>query len=177
MRSWILGAAVSGLVIGGAAAAQEQKAPLSPRDTAKATVGGATVVVDYGRPSMRGRKIMGELVPFGKVWRTGANEATGFTTDRDIRLGTVEVPAGKYTLYTLPGEKEWQLIVSKQTGQWGTKYDEGQDLGRTAMQRQTLPSPVEQFTITVDQKDAGGGGALRMAWETTEVSVPIVVAK
>ena len=175
MRAWMLGLALAGLVLGGGAAAladvQEQKPPVSPRGTATGTVDGAEIEVDYGRPSMRGRKIVGELVPYGKVWRTGANEATHFTTSHDIRLGSVDVPAGKYTLYTIPGEKEWQLVVNKQTGQWGTKYDEGSDLGRTTMQRRTLDKPVEQFTITVDQK------GLRMAWETTEVSVPIAVKK
>jgi hypothetical protein len=186
MREWIVRTVLPAMLVGaigsGAVAAQQQRA--SPHETAKATVEGATITVDYGRPSMRGRKIMGELVPFGKVWRTGADEATTLTTDRDIRLGDLDVPAGKYTLYTIPGEQQWQVIVSRQTGQWGTQYDPKQDLGRTTAKVTKRDTPVEQFTISVDQgrSTAAGapqmaGGVLRMAWETTEVSVPISVKK
>src|SRR5690349_11346904 len=87
-----------------------------------------TVTVNYSSPRMKGRQIYGGLVPYGKVWRTGANEATSFVTDADLTIAGVNVPAGKYTMYTLPGQNDWKLIINKQTGQWGTEYDEKQDL-------------------------------------------------
>jgi hypothetical protein len=140
----------------------------SPHETAKATIDGVTITVDYGRPYMKGRKIMGGLVPYGKVWRTGADEATTLTTDKAIQIGGTAVPAGKYTLYTLPGENEWQLIINKQTGQWGTQYDQAQDLARVPLKKGATPAPVEQLTITID-KSAG----LKIAWENTELTAPV----
>jgi len=164
-------AIAAAMATGLTAQAPEQRP--SPPGTAKATIGGATIAIDYSRPSVKGRKIMGGLVPYGQVWRTGANEATGLTTDKPIEIGGLKVPAGKYTLYTLPGENDWKLIVNKQTGQWGTEYDEKQDLGRVPLKKTTLTSPVEQFTISIDKADAGG--VLKLAWETTELTVPIAV--
>ncbi len=115
---------------------------------------------------------MGGLVPYGQVWRTGANEATSFTTDTDLVVGGTAVPAGKYTLYTLPGESSWKLIINKQTGQWGTKYDEKQDLARVAMQVGKTSAPVEQFTISFDK--AGSDAAkLKLEWENTSASVDV----
>src|SRR6185503_15232723 len=96
----------------------------SPPGTAEVSLKGKTITIDYSRPSMRGRKIMGELVPYDKVWRTGANEATTLTTPVDLNIGGTKVPAGKYTLWTLPSAGTWKLIINKQTGQWGTNYDE-----------------------------------------------------
>ncbi len=154
---------------------QAQKAPLSPRKQAEGTVGGKKVMVDYGAPSMRGRKIMGELVPYGKVWRTGANEATGFTTDGDITVGGTKVPAGKYTLYTLPGENGWKLIINKQTGQWGTVYKEDQDLARVDMKVAKTPSPVEQMEIKFVPE--GDGSTMHIIWENTDASVDLKPAK
>ena len=153
------------------AAAQQ---PASPRDTARATVGGAQVMVDYGRPYMRGRTIMGGLVPYGRVWRTGANEATHLVTSADLRIGETTVPAGTYTLYTLPGETEWQLIVNRQTGQWGTQYDEAQDLARIPLRVSRTPAPVEQFTFHV-QPRGEREGTLVLEWENTRVEVPFTV--
>lgn len=146
-----------------------KKAPLSPPQEAKWSSGSKAVTINYSAPSMRGRKIMGELVPYGKVWRTGANAATKLTTTTDLVLGDLHVPAGTYTLYTIPGDKEWTLIVNKQTGQWGTNYDEKQDLGRVKMNVAAAKSPVEQFAITVDNK------ALAMQWENTRAWVPVNV--
>jgi hypothetical protein len=153
-------------------AAGQNAPPLSPRDTAEATVGSDRVYVDYGRPAMRGRPIMGALVPYGQVWRTGANAATTLVTPRDLRIGGTMVPAGTYTLYTLPGESAWQLIVNKQTGQWGTEYDQAQDLARIPMQVARTPAPVEQFTIALEP---GGGNVVNLAlmWENTRASVPM----
>jgi hypothetical protein len=166
----VIAVAMAGAVATGAAAQQPRP---SPAGTAKATIDGATIQIDYSRPSVRGRKIMGGLVPYGQVWRTGANEATTLTTDKAITVGGLAVPAGKYTLYTLPGESEWKLIVNKQTGQWGTEYDEKQDLGRVALTKKATTAPVEQFTIGLDK--AATGGTLKLAWENTELTAPIAV--
>jgi hypothetical protein len=154
------------------AATSQPRAQASPRDTARATVGGATVTVDYSRPSKRGRAIFAAngLVPYGKVWRTGANSATTLRTTGDIMVGTTRVPAGTYTLYTIPAATGWQLIINKQTGQWGTEYDEKQDLARVPMRVSKVASPVEQFTIAVQPT------SLVMQWDTVQASAPIRAA-
>lgn len=154
----------------------QQKPLASPRKQAEAKLGnGKTVSVDYGSPSMRGRKIMGGLVPYGKVWRTGANEATKFHTDGDITVGGTKVPAGDYTLYTLPNEGAWKLIINKQTGQWGTEYDESKDLARIDMTVTKTPAPVEQMELKLDPK--GGDAVLHLLWENTDAAVEIKPAK
>jgi hypothetical protein len=153
------------------AAAQQ---PASPRDTARATVGGAQVMVDYGRPYMRGRTIMGGLVPYGTVWRTGANQATHLVTEATVRIGDVTVPAGTYTLYTVPGESEWHLIVNRQTGQWGTQYDQGQDVARIPMRVSRTAAPVEQFTVRIEGRGEREA-TLAMEWENTRAEVPFSV--
>jgi hypothetical protein len=142
----------------------------SPRDTVELRFGSDPILVDYGRPSMRGRTIMGGLVPYGQVWRTGANAATTFVTNRDLTMGGVNVPAGTYTLYTLPGETEWQLIINRQTGQWGTEYDQAQDLARIPMQVERLPQPVEQFTIDLNP-ESGRAFTFDLRWENTRAWV------
>lgn len=148
---------------------------LSPRDSVVASIGGASVSVAYGRPARRGRQIAGGVVPWDQVWRTGANNATAFRTDRDLLFGATRVPAGSYTLFSLPRRDGWQLIVNRQTGQWGTEYHPEQDLARIPMQARTLTGePVEQFTIRV-QPD-GQGGAIVMSWGDVEVSAPFTVA-
>jgi hypothetical protein len=145
------------------------KKPLSPAAKAEATINGKKITINYSAPSMRGRAIMGALVPYDQVWRTGANAATTLTTEADLMIGSLHVPAGKYTLYTIPGEKEWTLIVNKQTGQWGTDYDEKQDLGRVKMfVAPPLKSPVETFVIGVDK-------TLSLSWENTKAWVPLIV--
>ncbi len=152
--------------------AGQQMGSLSPRDSVTATVGGATVSVAYGRPAMRGRRIMGQVVPFGQVWRTGANEATHFRTDRDVRVGGTRVPAGSYTLWTVPGPETWTLILNRQTGQWGTVYDPAQDLARIpAPSALESGPPVELLTLRI--LPDGAGGLLVIAWEATTVAVPI----
>jgi hypothetical protein len=151
--------------------AAQGQAPASPPGQTSAKIGAATVTIDYGRPSMRGRAIMGGLVPYDKVWRTGANRATHLKTDADLRVGSLVVPAGTYTLYTIPGEKAWTLIINKQTGQWGTQYDQAQDLGRVEMKRDATPAPVEQFTMTL--AGAGPAGTLTLEWENTRASVTV----
>ena len=137
---------------------------------------GKTVHVDYSSPRMRGRKIFGELVPYDEVWRTGANAATSFVVDTDVMVGGTRVPAGSYTLFTLPKESGWTLIISKATGEWGIPYPgESEDLARVPMKVSKLPAPVEEFTIAIDH--AGGGCTMRFDWETTRASVEITEKK
>ena len=152
-----------------AVASAQPKKPLSPPAKAEATINGKNVTIDYSAPSKRDRAIMGGLVPYGKVWRTGANAATTLKTETDLMLGNLHVPAGTYTLYTIPGETEWTLIVNKQTGQWGTNYDEAQDLGRVKMKVAPVKETVETFVIAID------GKALTMTWENTRATVPLMV--
>ncbi len=149
---------------------------LSPRDTTSQTIGSAQLVVDYGRPSKRRRQIFGSLVPYDALWRTGANEATHLRTDRDLVIGTLRVPRGTYTLWTIPARDGWTLIVNRQTGQWGTDYDKTQDVGRTQMKVATLREPVERFTIAIEPT-RNGAGVLVMRWDTTQATVPIQVEK
>lgn len=159
-----------------AIAAQGERKPLSPPATAEGMIGSNKVLVHYSAPSMRDRKIMGGLVPFNQVWRTGANAATTLITQQDVRIGDLLVPKGTYTLYTIPTAKEWTLIVNKQTGQWGTQYDQAQDLGRVPMTLRTIDQPVETFAISVKPKGARKG-VLSLTWETTKASVPIALAE
>jgi hypothetical protein len=158
--------------------AQAEKKPLpSPRgQTSVSFADGKKVTVDYGRPYMRGRKIMGELVPYGKVWRTGANEATSFVTEAPITISGTAVPAGSYTMYTLPGENEWRIIINKQTGQWGTVYNESQDFARIIAKPAKLPSTVDQFTMTLDRRGSNAA-VMKIEWENTSVDVDIAEAK
>lgn len=149
------------------------KKPLSPPAKAAGTIGGKNVTIDYSAPSKRGRDIMGALVPYGKVWRTGANAATTLVTDGDLMIGSLHVPAGTYTLYTIPGETEWTLIVNKQTGQWGTNYDQAQDLGRVKMTVKPVKDPVETFAIALAPSGAKSG-TLTLSWENTAASVALM---
>lgn len=147
---------------------------LSVRDMARGTIGGDTITIDYGRPLARGRVLLGSLIPYDRVWRTGANAATQFTTSTDITLAGLRLPKGKYTLWTLPHENGAELIVNKQTGQWGTDYQQSFDLGRAPLSTQTAPSPVEKFTISVAPVDARHG-TLVLEWGTFRWTAPIVV--
>ena len=173
MRKALAGVA-AGLVVVGVGVLDAQRQRASPHEKAQATVDGASVAIEYGRPYMKGRKIVGGLVPFDKVWRTGADEATTLTTDKTLTFGSLSVPAGKYTLYTVPGEKEWTLIVNKQTGQWGTQYDQAQDLARVDLKVAATTAPVEQFTITLAGTGAAAG-LLTMEWENTKLTIPFTV--
>ena len=145
----------------------------SPPGSAEITVDGKKIAISYHRPSMKGRKIFGGLVPYGQVWRTGANNATTLKTEADLMFGNVVVPAGSYTLWTLPTENGWKLIINKQTGQWGTQYSEAQDLARVDMKVGKLPAAVEQFTLSLTA--AKGGGTLKLDWETTSASIAFKV--
>ena len=151
---------------------QDKSKRPSPPGTAEVTLKNKEITIDYSRPSLKGRKVGQELAPYGKVWRTGANEATALNTAIDLNIGGAKVPAGKYTLYALPSEGTWKLIINKQTGQWGTQYDESQDLARVDMKKTSLPQSVEQFTISFDKKDENTAN-LNLDWENTRVSVEI----
>jgi len=152
---------------------QDKSQRPSPPGTAEVTLHGKKITIEYGRPSLRGRK-METLTPDGQVWRTGANEATALATDADLNIGGANVPAGKYTIYTLPSEGTWKLIVNKQTGQWGTVYNKDQDLVRVDMQKSETSGLVEQFTISFVKKGNSDDTAdLVMEWETTRLTVPI----
>ena len=151
-------------------AADKQRA--SPHDKVTTTVGGKTITIEYGRPFKKGREIFGGLVPFGEVWRTGADEATTFTTDGDVTIGDLKVPKGSYSLFTLPKATDWQLIINKEAKQWGAyKYDAKNDLGRTALKVSTSATPVEQLTMSF--QPAGAGKTLTISWDKTVASVVI----
>ena len=158
-------------------AAGRSAGALSGRDTTRAIIDGASLLVEYGTPAKRGRDIWGALVRYGQVWRTGANMATHFTTSRDLLLGTgadtLRVPAGSYTLFSIPEADGGVLIVSRQTGQTGTAYDPARDLGRVRMQARSLSAPVETFAIGLTADDETG--AIRLRWDMQERVVPFVV--
>jgi hypothetical protein len=146
----------------------------SPRASATVTLDGKVIRIDYYAPSMHGRKIMGDLVPFGEVWCTGANWATQITTPVDLRIGDIKVPKGSYSIWTVPDEKEWTLILNKETGQFHTDYNPEADFARTKMKVGKLGKPVETFTIDL-RAEGGNRGTLSLQWETTEASVPFSV--
>ena len=154
--------------------AQTEKAA-RPSPAAKASCAladGKTITVDYSSPRAKGRKIYGGLVPYGEVWRTGANEATTFVATADVMVGGKHVPAGSYTIFTIPNKDKWTLVISKKAGEWGTDYPGADnDFARIEMKASSLPAPVENFTIAFDK--TAGGCTLRFDWETTRASVEI----
>ena len=173
MRNKTLALAVSLLCLVVAAAAQQDKSKRpSPPAKAEVSLKGKSITIDYSRPFAKGRKIVGGIVPFNQVWRTGANEATTFTTPIDLTIGDAKVPAGTYTLYSLPSESGWKLIINKQTGQWGTEYDQKQDLARVDMKVSKTAQPVEQFTISFEKK-GDDAATLVLQWENTSASVAV----
>jgi len=157
------------LLLAAATSLNAQQKPLSPRDSVSLTLDTNTISVKYGRPSMRGRTIMGDLVPWNKVWRTGANEATHLATNFDMLIGGVPLPRGKYTFWTLPSPLGWKMIINKQTGQWGTKYDESQDFARFDPVIAQTSAPVETLTIALSATGPTSG-MLTLTWERTSLS-------
>jgi len=133
---------------------------------------GKSIKVNYSSPRAKGRQIFGGLVPYGEVWRTGANEATTFVTDANLSIGGKDVPAGSYTIFTVPNADKWSLVISKGTGEWGTQYPgQDKDLARVDMKVSKLPSPVENFTISYEK--SGSGCTMNIDWETTRASLDI----
>lgn len=146
---------------------------LSPRQTYRNTVAGANIWIDYSRPGMRGRPVWGALVPYGRVWRMGANDAAHIATDRIIEIGGVTLTPGTYTMFLLPSADEWTLIFNRKTGVSGLDYDAAQDVGRVKLNRETLNTPAEWFTISVNPAESGG--TLAVSWDRTRGSVPFTV--
>lgn len=174
-RPWMADAELAALAArwGALDSAGRSFGALSGRAQVEGRVGAATVRVDHGTPAMRGRAIWGALVPYGQVWRTGANEATHLETDRDLVLGagsdTLVVPAGRYTLFSIPAADGGTLIVNRQVGQTGTAYDATRDLGRVRMTRRALAAPVEAFAVAVED------GRLELRWDRAALGVPVRV--
>ena len=146
----------------------------SPHVRTEWTVDGAAISIEYGRPFLKGRTIGKDVAPSGQIWRAGADEATTIKTDKALKFGSLSVPPGTYTLWVVPSDKEWQLVVSKATGQWGTQYRDGEDLGRVPMKVGAAKSASEQLTYAID--DTPAGGTLRIEWGTASAAVPFTVA-
>jgi len=148
----------------------------SPHVRSEWTIDGANISIEYGRPYLKGRP-ESQVMPPGKPWRTGADQATVLTTDKPLKLGTLSLEAGTHTLNTQPGSPEWQLLVGKlgKPGQWGIPYNASLEVARAPMQAGKTKAPVEQLTISVD--DTPAGGLLRVEWGTTSASIPFTVGK
>jgi hypothetical protein len=146
---------------------------LSPRQTYRSTVNGVNIWIDYSRPGMRGRPVWGALVPYGRVWRMGANDAAHLATDRTLDIGGVTLAPGTYTMFLLPTADEWTLIFNRKTNISGLDHDESQDVGRVKLTKESLSTPAEWFTIGVNERE--GAGALSVSWDRTRGTVPIVV--
>jgi hypothetical protein len=165
-----------------AGAPEGQKPPFtSPAVKANVILPNAVITVDYGAPSTHGRTIFGgadqkPLVPYGEVWRTGANAATTLKTNSNLQIGDLAVPAGTYTLYSVPTEGGWTLIVNKQTGQWGTVYDKSKDLGRVTMETGATAVPVEMFVIDFE-KTLGSATELHLKWASVDAFVQVTAVK
>lgn len=173
-RSFVVPALGALLLVSAAARAQDKmpedksKRP-SPPATAGATVNGTTVAIDYSKPSAKGRKVFGELVPYGQVWRTGANEATTFTVSKAVKIEGKTLPAGKYGLFTIPAATTWTVIFNKVPNQWGAfKYSAADDALRVSVPAKKTAAPVEQFDITVDP-----AGVVALKWENTEADFTV----
>lgn len=162
-----------GIVLALCAGASLQ-AQQSPAEQTAVTIAGKNIRINYSAPSMRGRKIFGGLEPYGRVWRAGANAATALHTDANLDIGGLNVPKGDYTLFVYLDPNQWQLIVSKATGEWGLDYDKSQDLGRVKMEMSKPPKPVEMYKMTL-AGTGGNKGKLRLEWENTVAEVPITV--
>ncbi len=150
----------------------------SPLDSVSFAVSGAEVRVCYGRPSLRGRKMLGaDAVPFGQIWRTGANEPTMIHTTGPITLAGIKLPAGSYSLYTVPGPSEWEVIVNRSITQWGEESNytdavKAQEVGRGKVRADGLSGPVETLTIHADPA-SGETRALVLEWDRTRVRIPV----
>ena len=147
----------------------------SPHETTSATVDGSSMFIEYGRPYTRGRKIFGSLIRWDEVWCPGADEATYLSTSKALRVGSLALPAGEYSLWIQPTEGAWTLIVNSDAHTFHTNYRSRSDVGRVPMQKETLPANVEQLTFTIDPNLPAPGGRISMAWATTKVSVPFTV--
>jgi hypothetical protein len=156
----------------GSAQMDKASRPSPPASASCDLGGGKSIKTDYSSPRLKGRKMIGGVEPYGKVWRNGANEATTFVTTSDLMVGGSHVPAGSYTIFAIPNKDKWTLIINKKTGEWGIPYKyESDELARVDMKLSTLPSSVENFTIGYDK--TATGCTLREEWDTTRASVDI----
>jgi hypothetical protein len=181
MKRTVIAVAMAAMAVTFGAAVHAQKTtPVhegkagSPHVRTDATVDGSNISIEYGRPSLKGRVPGKDIDPYeGREWRTGADEATTLKTDKPLKFGNLAVPAGTYTLYTIPTGGTWHLVISKKTGQWGIPYPKGEDLGRVPMTLGKAPAAAEMLTITV--QDTQAGGTIHVDWGTTRASVPFTV--
>jgi hypothetical protein len=146
----------------------------SPPAESSVTIAGKVIRINYSAPSMRGRKIFGGLEPYGRVWRAGANSATALHTDANLDIGGLAVPKGDYTLFVYLDPNQWQLVVSKETGEWGLDYNQSRDLGRVKMVMSKPPKPIETYKMTLSSQGANKG-KLQLAWENTVAEVAITL--
>lgn len=150
----------------------------SPQDSVTFRAGGATVKVCYSRPSLRSRHMVGgEAVPYGRIWRTGANEATMIHTTGHLVIAGIHLDAGTYALYTVPGEREWEVVVNRSYMQWGhestyTDSVRAQEVGRGRVPALRTSTPVELFTIR-SEPTSGGDAKLILEWENSRVAIPV----
>lgn len=150
----------------------------SPHESVTATIDDAEITIAYGRPSMRGRAIFGTLVPYGRVWCPGADEATTLNSTRGLQIDTLAVPPGHHTIWMLPAADTWTLIVSKEPSGFHTRYPASADLGRIELRKATLSEPpggIERLTFVIEKNPSAKGGVIKMMWETIEVSAPFTV--
>jgi hypothetical protein len=173
---WTLAFTAAVVTMGTVAAhARWQRPRVSPRDTVKATIDSCNITIEYGRPYKRGRVIWGSLVPWNHWWMPGADESSTITTDATIVFASsLTMPAGAHTIYTLPGDEEFKLIISKDVGTFHTQYHPNQDLGRVPMTLKKIVEPAEQLTFAVEPHE-GGGGVFKLIWDDREYSVPITI--
>jgi hypothetical protein len=150
-----------------ATATLAQQPPASPPANALVTLNGKAVTINYSSPRLKGRTIGSDIVPYGEVWRTGANPATTLVTATNLKIGTLDVPAGTYTLFTLPNKEKWLFIVSKKTGEWGIPYPEGNDLGRTPMMSKPVAASQENMSISFENT-SGASTELHVKWGTVD---------
>src|SRR5438552_9366895 len=175
MQKFLLTASASLLILALTTLAPAQEPRKSRHESTSIEVAGHKITITYGRPYLRGRKMIGDHEPYGKVWRTGADEATTLETDADLDINGLRVPKGTYGIFTIPNADKWTLLVSKNAKQWGAfSYKEAEDLGRTDMKVSKAGSTVEQFTMTLTQEGANGA-LLTLAWDKVEARVPIQV--
>jgi hypothetical protein len=171
---WVVG----GLLIAAGLSAAAQAPPvLSPRDSTAATIDGASLSIAYGRPSMRGRTIFGSLVPFGRIWCPGADACTTLTSDRDLQFGALTLKAGDHSMWILPTESTWTLIFNSEGLAFHTRRQPALDVGKIELLKETLDTPIEQLTFSLEPNPSAGGGAVVMRWETTRVSAPFTVVR
>ncbi|MBI3492482.1 MAG: DUF2911 domain-containing protein [Acidobacteria bacterium] len=175
-RQLYVASALTLVSLSAASRAEQDTTRVSPHESATHVVDAATITITYGRPSKRGRAIFGALIPFGEVWMPGADESTILQTSAGLRFGSVSLPAGSYSLYTIPSAAAWKLIINKQTGQWHTEYNADRDFARLDMRIDRLPQAVEQLTI-VAAPVPERGGELRIDWDTTRAAAPFTVLK